>query len=300
MNSCPFQILGLEISASLADIDRQWRHLMLHVHPDKTQTSDDDNAKILNDARDKAKQIYDSYECQRARLEKEHRENKRKREIYRIVQQIYKNQYEKTCSTHPVDPFFEKEMKECTHDIRKEAEDIVENGIGDSYKRLKATEHIVLKLKEEIENLKHDESIARNSLLDLKKESESTKELYENKLTALEGEIAQLKQARDACSAYEKRKCSRQKPKKQRKIFRDEIDFFIQSQIKLAGSDSFVQTKQLIDAFVKFQKHPVDGISDFTQEISRRLTEIFPSITRSRDKDKKIRGYQGISLQKMT
>ena len=136
---------------------------MLRAHPDKTNNRNDENAKRLNDARDRAKQMYYSFDRETARIIKDYENKKRKREVFRIVQRIYKNHYENSFAVDRDGPF-EKEMEECPTDIRKEAEDIVKNGMGDTRKKLAAAEETITLLKEEIECYQAKEKADRTHL----------------------------------------------------------------------------------------------------------------------------------------
>ena len=53
--TCPFAALGLLRSASQTDVMREWRRLVLLVHPDKSAASDaTERTQQLNDAKDRA------------------------------------------------------------------------------------------------------------------------------------------------------------------------------------------------------------------------------------------------------
>ena len=157
---------------------------MLHAHPDKTNNPNDENAKRLNDARDRARQMYYSLNCETARIIKDHEDKKRKREVFRIVQRIYKNHYENACYRED-GPYFEREMEECPADIRKEAEDIVENGLGDTKKKLAAAEKTITLLKEEIKCYQAKEKADKTHL----KAIVEQRKILEKKLNALISEV---------------------------------------------------------------------------------------------------------------
>ena len=57
---CPFAFLGLEPTATIKEIDKQYKQMMLRSHPDKSTASSlvsDQEAKLLNEAREKAKEF---------------------------------------------------------------------------------------------------------------------------------------------------------------------------------------------------------------------------------------------------
>ena len=57
---CPFAFLGLETTATIKEIDKRYKQMMLRSHPDKSTTSDiisNQQAKLLNEAREKAKEL---------------------------------------------------------------------------------------------------------------------------------------------------------------------------------------------------------------------------------------------------
>ena len=158
---------------------------MLRAHPDKTNNRNDENAKRLNDARDRAKQMYYSLDCETARIIKDHEDKKRKRAVFRIVQRIYKNHYENSCDVYRDGPYFEREMQECPADIRKEAEDIVENGMGDTRKKLAAAEETITLLKEEIKCYQAKEKVDKTHLEAIVEQ----RKILEKKLNTLISEV---------------------------------------------------------------------------------------------------------------
>ena len=57
---CPFAFLGLETTATIQEIDKKYKQMMLKSHPDKSSICDivsDQHAKMLNEAREKAKEL---------------------------------------------------------------------------------------------------------------------------------------------------------------------------------------------------------------------------------------------------
>lgn len=53
--TCPFAALGLSRSASQADVMREWRRMVLIVHPDKSDALEaTERTQQLNDAKDRA------------------------------------------------------------------------------------------------------------------------------------------------------------------------------------------------------------------------------------------------------
>jgi hypothetical protein len=68
-----FDILQLPKSASLEDIDKNWKTLVRTVHPDKIGAVEGTKkTQILNEAREKARQMYHGTECTRARFLQQH------------------------------------------------------------------------------------------------------------------------------------------------------------------------------------------------------------------------------------
>jgi hypothetical protein len=63
-----FETLQLPKSASLEEIDKKWRELVRMVHPDKIGAAEGTKkTQILNEAHEKAKQMYHESECTQAR-----------------------------------------------------------------------------------------------------------------------------------------------------------------------------------------------------------------------------------------
>jgi hypothetical protein len=57
---CPFTFLGLNPTATVQEIDQRYKQMMLKSHPDKARGSDiisTEQAKLLNEAREKAKEL---------------------------------------------------------------------------------------------------------------------------------------------------------------------------------------------------------------------------------------------------
>ena len=57
---CPFTFLGLDSTATVQEIDQRYKQMMLKSHPDKATGSDiisTEQAKLLNEAREKAKEL---------------------------------------------------------------------------------------------------------------------------------------------------------------------------------------------------------------------------------------------------
>ena len=57
---CPFLVLGLEPTATMQEIDKKYKQLMLKAHPDKASIdviNAEQQAKLLNEAREKAKEL---------------------------------------------------------------------------------------------------------------------------------------------------------------------------------------------------------------------------------------------------
>jgi hypothetical protein len=54
---CPFEVLGLDKTASSNEIDNRYKELILKWHPDKGHTSDPHQAQIIIDARNRAKEM---------------------------------------------------------------------------------------------------------------------------------------------------------------------------------------------------------------------------------------------------
>jgi hypothetical protein len=69
-----FDILQLPMSASLEEIDKKWKTLVLTVHPDKIGAEEGTKkTQILNEAHHKARQMYHESECSWARfLQQQH------------------------------------------------------------------------------------------------------------------------------------------------------------------------------------------------------------------------------------
>lgn len=161
---CPFAILGLEKSATLEEIDRKWRQMMLKVHPDKTQTETDDEAKRLNDAHEKAKDMYGQFECIWARKKKAEENATRRRRVLDIVRQIFENEVDKTYSSYWKKDYFASKMQALPLDERQEAEAIVQNGlrscsttdVEDAEQRIDSIKKEAQHAKEELQKQIHD------------------------------------------------------------------------------------------------------------------------------------------------
>ena len=57
-NQCPFHVLNLPQTATKADVNKQWKKLMLQAHPDKDHSDQaTERTKILNDAKERAVKV---------------------------------------------------------------------------------------------------------------------------------------------------------------------------------------------------------------------------------------------------
>ena len=157
---CPFDILQLPKWASLEEIDKQWKTLVRKVHPDKIgAAAGTEKTKTLNDARERAKLMYNEFDCAWARrlkeMEAESEANKKadevrehKRKILKLVREIYENEYDKTTSYYSGSDYFSRKMRDWPPADKEEAEDIVQNGLGNSKTKLKEAERRMTQMQQ--------------------------------------------------------------------------------------------------------------------------------------------------------
>ena len=120
----------------------------------------DKQTKIINDARERAHTMYALPECKRARQKKEDDLRCHKRKILDIVKQIYDNERDKLSGFYFGETYFEQRMKALNPLDRKEAEDIVQHGLGDARIQLN-------KAEKQIAHLQHEANEARQKLHEL-------------------------------------------------------------------------------------------------------------------------------------
>jgi curved DNA-binding protein CbpA len=121
----PFETLGLDLTASEDEINRQWRRLMRQVHPDKPN-SDEAQTKVYNEARDKAIAIARvRVELQRAR------ENEKKSQQLRKMIDVIFNECDKLSNDY-TDTKYKEKTQNWTPEQLREAEDAVQYGLSDS------------------------------------------------------------------------------------------------------------------------------------------------------------------------
>lgn len=174
MDKCPFEILGLEKSTTLDEIDRTYRQLMLKAHPDKKRTCDSDDAQILNDARERAKRLHASSECAMARQVKDDRERDHLREVTEGAKAILDCRYHRRAGlTHSV-RMFERMFPKLPDQIQQEAQDLADFG-------LKGASHVHT-MQDELQSMraKCDQLQARNA--DLQRLSDDTVARLANEL----------------------------------------------------------------------------------------------------------------------
>ena len=165
---CPFDVLQLPRWASLEEIDKQWKTLVRMVHPDKIGAdAGTEKTKTLNDARERAKLMYNEFECAWARRLKEMeaeseakkkadeaREHKRK--ILKLVREIYENEYDKTTSYYSSSDYFSRKMCDWSPADKEEADNIVQNGLGDSRTKLKEAERRITQMQKQAQQVTND------------------------------------------------------------------------------------------------------------------------------------------------
>ena len=183
---CPFEILGLEKSASLEEIDRQWRQLMRNVHPDKTNENDH-MAKKLNAARDDARQMHDEdVYCKWERDKKEGVKARHQKEVLEAVKDIFANEIDKIDSRFYFSAdIFARKMQALPPEVRKEAEDIFQHGMGDARSTLS-------KAEERISKLQHELHTKNNVEQELKKKLTKASEENAFLLSVIEKQAAQI------------------------------------------------------------------------------------------------------------
>ena len=308
---CPFALLGLDKSATLEEIDKRYKLLILKCHPDKMKTgTGDTDAKVINDARDRAKQMYDTYECSRARNEKDEEDRKRKRKIMEIVKQIYDNEYDKLSTYYIGGEFFERRMKALQPSDRKEAEDIIQYGIGDSRIRLAKTEEQVTLLHNEAKRTKEEhQQQAREMVYALANATKEITELKANyeKLNVSHMELIQKnQQAISRAEEAEARlkgmepKGSSKSPKHMHadidktKQLRQSVNAFLEKHIHQSTLDVFVSTQEIMEAFINNGNHTTKS-DPLSKELRRQMSLKFPDAVFTRTKHR--RGYTGIEIK---
>ena len=319
MSGCPFEALGLDTTASIDEIDRQWRKLVRAVHPDKVDNMGDERAKQLNDARDRAKQMHDTFECHWARRKKEEDAKERKRTVLMCVKEIYANEYEKMGWAYMMGDYFKERMNRFSDDVRKEAEDVVEYGLGNSRKELEAAEENITQLEKEMERMKsqvyafqsREEAYERQINTARQREAEAAKELQdaERKLRSLQAELeAKQRDVENKISIQDPEGVNFQSlpiKRKRREIFpkhekwmdySTKVDCFVRQKIVPVDPIKFVSTQEILEAFIRFdgENHTIDT-NLLLQVMSRQLFLKFPQLIKARES--KIRGYKGICLR---
>ena len=194
MNRCPFEILGLGQDASLEEIDKQWRQMIRNVHPDKNNGGSDSHAKELNNARDRAKVMYETFDCHWARKQRDEKLVERKKKVLDIVRRIFEDESDKLRYYYNAD-IFKRAMSEYPEDMIKEAKGIVENGMGDSRKKLADSESNVVQLQEQIKIME-----AQNN------DYRSKQEIYESRLKAADLQILLFNEQAENSRLREKEK----------------------------------------------------------------------------------------------
>ena len=98
----PFETLGLELTATEDEINRQWRRLMRQVHPDRPN-SDEAQTRRYNEAREKAVAIArDRVELQQAL------ENQKKSQQLRNMIDVILNECDKLSNDYTDTKYKEK------------------------------------------------------------------------------------------------------------------------------------------------------------------------------------------------
>ena len=273
---------------------------MRHAHPDKLNNQDDTRAKSLNNARDRAKQMFETYDFQKARLEKEYETGQRKRKLFRVIERIFNNHYERACVMSTDGPHFERFMQQCPPDIRKEAEDIVEFGMGDTRKKLEESEAFTIRLKQELEDIRSMQSKKKEAPpMDLVSQLQKENHSLNQKSEQMNQKIKELEQiiATHASQVSKKRiRSPHFQTREQLEEFCDKIDCFVHRKILPADAGSFITTKQIIAAFEKMDGRRVTSTFLFSRLISKHLREKYPAVSKTRAKNENIRGYQGLML----
>ena len=299
---------------------------MRAVHPDKVGNIGDERAKQLNDARDRAKQMHDTFECHWARRKKEEDAKERKRTVLMCVKEIYANEYEKMGWAYMLGDYFKERMNRFPDDVRKEAEDVVEYGLGNSRKKLKAAEENNTQLKKEMERMKsqvhafqsreeaHERQI--NTAREETRQAEQREAETAKKLQDAERKLRSLQTELEAKQRDVENKISIQHPegvnfqslpikRKRREIFpkhekwmdySTKVDCFVRQKIVPVDPIKFVSTQEILEAFIRFdgENHTIDT-NLLLQVMSRQLFLKFPQLIKARES--KIRGYKGICLR---
>ncbi len=110
---CPFAFLGLEPTVTIKEIDKKYKQMMLRSHPDKAAVGDamvaDQQAKLLNEAREKAKELRVEAIKQRAY------------QFWRTVDRSDEEKYAVAVDEFMMDPSIQ-EILDCIYEYEEEAD----------------------------------------------------------------------------------------------------------------------------------------------------------------------------------
>jgi len=224
--SKPFQTLGLEITASEEEINRQRRRLVLKVHPDKTRgdnatkRANEAKTRLYNRAHEEAISLIRNPLFQQIKaniqekkkleeeIKKKQEEHKReedatqkrvdKKHFYFKMIDIIINESKKLDDDYNETEFKEK-IKTWTHEQHQEASDAVQYGLGDSSKMLNEQrcklEEVIqenVRLKTQIQDLQTETNEKNQQLTESREQLVST----EATLTQKEDQLRESEQIR--------------------------------------------------------------------------------------------------------
>lgn len=318
--SNPFEILGLETTATEQEIDRRRRHLMLQVHPDKS-TGNEAQTRIYNEAHEQATRV-----ARESRL----MQTQHKKELFqRMINVIL----DKRRRLNADESEFSPTPNNWTPEQKQEAEDAVLYGISDARKRMKMAEQENIVLREQIVALqatinqeRHRANTAEAKLPELLKEKhtlhEQLLELRQEQITSgckfqeLQASNTELlsqlhaiqetthetkseppKRARTAETNCQKRRHVKHFETQETELaFKTTITSLLQTRFQ-ANEHAFVSTKKIHSLFTEHNgQMPNDQF--FCKNLRKQMRNVFPVATlcEKRFSGVRVRGYLGIEL----
>ena len=310
---CPFDVLHLPKSASLEEIDKQWKKLVRIVHPDKIGAeAGTEKTKILNDARERVKLMYNEIDCvwaRRMKVLKAESEARKKTGEVRAQQATNDNEH----TVQDLQSQLRLAKKHHTEMVEKmESESIRANDAEKKVEELKckAVEINALLATESARANKAEQKVSENekeaSICIENAEKEAVALRLENAKLAAEVQVleAKLKEA-DAVQpeAEEEGDCCAPAHKKQKRSgcgvlrrsgLKAEVKRFVVDCIVSADKDSIVSTQQLMDEFKKRGYGSV-SFKQFVGLIWRSIQDVHPSAGTYKKSFQ--RGYTNIALK---
>jgi chromosome segregation ATPase len=181
----PFETLGLNLTASEDEINRQWRRLMLQVHPDKLN-GDEAQTKLYNEAREKAIKIVRDPARKQKELDYKHQR------FIRMIEFLF-NEIDKMDHNYTNAKFKGKTQKWTPEQLR-EAEDAVQYGLSDSRKLL----HKARARAEELQSALQLETERANQAKAQNEDWEQRCAAQQTEIKRMEEQICDLRQQSDA------------------------------------------------------------------------------------------------------